>query len=138
VPDVGGLPRAFWVLFAGTLVNRAGGFALFFLAIYLTEQRGLSAAQAGAVVSAYGGGAILGGPIGGTLADRIGRRPTLVACLFAGGASVLSLGLVTAPALITAVAVLTGLCYEMYRPVVSRTSFLQPIGCAHSRCSTGR
>ena len=119
MPDVGGLPRGFWVLFVGTLVNRAGGFALLFLAIYLTDHRGFSAAQAGGVVSAYGGGAILGGPVGGTLADRIGRRPTLVGCLFAGGLSVLALGFATTPALITLVAVLAGAFYEMYRPVVS-------------------
>jgi hypothetical protein len=28
VPDFRGLPRPFWVLFAGTLVNRVGGFVL--------------------------------------------------------------------------------------------------------------
>jgi hypothetical protein len=39
VPDFGGLPRPFWVLFGGTLVNRVGGFVIVFLAIYLTEVR---------------------------------------------------------------------------------------------------
>ena len=79
MPDFHDLPRPFWVLFAGTLVNRVGGFVLIFLAIYLTEERGLNPAQAGAVVAAYGIGAIGAGPIGGALSDRIGRRPTLVA-----------------------------------------------------------
>ena len=77
LPDFRGLPRPFWVLFAGMLVNRVGGFVLVFLAIYLTEVRGLSAAQAGAVMSVYGLGAIAGGPLGGALSDRIGRRSTL-------------------------------------------------------------
>ena len=40
--DASGLPRAFWILFAGTLINRTGGFVLIFLAIYLTEARGFS------------------------------------------------------------------------------------------------
>jgi len=40
VPDFGGLPRPFWVLFGSTLVNRVGGFVVVFLAIYLTEVRG--------------------------------------------------------------------------------------------------
>jgi hypothetical protein len=53
VPDFGGLPRPFWVLFGGTLVNRVGGFVIVFLAIYLTAVRGLNAAQAGAVISPY-------------------------------------------------------------------------------------
>jgi hypothetical protein len=51
VPDFGGLPRPFWVLFGSTLVNRVGGFVVVFLAIYLTAVRGLNAAQAGAVIS---------------------------------------------------------------------------------------
>ena len=72
MPDLRGLPRPFWVLFAGTLVNRVGGFVLIFLAIYLTEARDLTPAQAGTVVAAYGIGAIGAGPIGGALSDRIG------------------------------------------------------------------
>jgi MFS family permease len=95
MPDLRGLPRPFWVLFAGTLVNRVGGFVLVFLAIYLTDARGLTPVQAGAILTAYGLGAIVGGPIAGALSDRIGRRPTLVASLMAGGASMLVLGLVT-------------------------------------------
>jgi MFS family permease len=113
------LPRAFWVLFVGTLVNRIGGFVLVFLAIYLTEVRGLTSAQAGLIVSAYGLGALVGGPFGGAVSDRIGRRATLVASLLAGGVSMLALGTVTRPAAIAAMAVVTGLLYEMYRPVVS-------------------
>jgi MFS family permease len=109
LPDFQGLPRAFWVLFAGTLVNRVGGFVLVFLAIYLTEARGLTSGQAGAVISAYGVGAIGGGPFGGALSDRIGRRPTLTVSLVAGGTSMLVLGLVTTMAGLVAAAVLTGL-----------------------------
>ena len=52
-----GLPRGFWILFVGTLINRLGGFVLVFLAIYLTEVRHLSVGQAGAIVSCYGIGA---------------------------------------------------------------------------------
>jgi len=111
VPDFRGLPRPFWVLFAGTLVNRVGGFVLVFLAIYLTEVRGLTTTQAGAVISAYGLGAIAGGPLGGALADRIGRRPTLVGSLIAGGASMLVLGLVTRTLSMAIAAAATGLLY---------------------------
>lgn len=121
MPDFRGLPRTFWVLFVGTLVNRVGGFVLIFLTIYLTEERGLNPTQAGAVVAAYGIGAIGAGPIGGALSDRIGRRPTLVASLIGGGASMFVLGLMTRISTITAAAIGAGLLYEMYRPVVSAT-----------------
>ena len=121
LPDCRALPRAFWVLFAGTIVNRAGGFVLIFLAIYLTDVRGLSAMQAGTAISAYGLGAIAGGPFGGALSDRLGRRPMLTASLLGGGASMLLLGLVTTPSAIVLAAGITGLLYEMYRPIVSAT-----------------
>jgi MFS family permease len=121
VPEFRDLPRPFWLLFAGTFVNRVGGFVLIFLAIYLTEARRLTPAQAGAVIAAYRIGAIGAGPIGGALADRIGRRPTLVASLIGGGVSMFVLGLMTRTTTITAVAIATGLLYEMYRPVVSAT-----------------
>ena len=49
-----GLPRPFWVLWTGMLVNRAGSFVVPFLAIYLTQARGFSAAQAGIVAALYG------------------------------------------------------------------------------------
>jgi len=119
LPDFRGLPRPFWVLFVGTLINRVGGVVLVFVAIYLTEQRGLTAAEAGVVVSAYGLGAIAGAPIGGALSDRVGRRPMLVWSLLAGGTSMAVFGFVTSVPAMIAVAAVTGLLYEMYRPIVS-------------------
>ena len=40
------LPRAYWYIWAGTLVNKLGTFVVPFLALYLTQQRGFSAATA--------------------------------------------------------------------------------------------
>jgi MFS family permease len=116
-----GFPRAFWVLFVGTLINRIGGFVLTFLAIYLTEVRSLSIGQTGAIVSCYGVGAIGAALTGGILADRIGRRPTLVGALMLGGAAMLLLGFARSLPEIAVMAALTGLLYELYRPVVSAT-----------------
>jgi MFS family permease len=107
------------VVFAGTLLNRTGGFVLVFLGIYLTEVRGLTPAEAGYVVTAFGCGALAGAPLGGSLSDRLGRRPPLVASLVGGGVSMAALGFVAAVPWIVAVAAVTGLLYEMYRPIVS-------------------
>jgi MFS family permease len=120
VPDFGGLPRPFWILFAGTLLNRAGGFVLLFLAVYLTDVRRLSAAHAGLIVSAYGVGAMTAGPVAGAISDRIGRRVTLIVSLLAGGASMVILGLVPTGSLF-AMAAITGMLYETYRPVAAAT-----------------
>ncbi|NTX57420.1 MFS transporter, partial [Myxococcus sp. CA039A] len=76
-PLVGGLPRTFWVLWLGTLVNRLGTFILPFLALYLTGERGFTVERAGLVASLYGAGAVVAGPLGGMLADRVGRRLTV-------------------------------------------------------------
>jgi MFS family permease len=62
-----------------------------------------------------------GGAFGGAASDRVGRRPILALSLIGGGSSMLLLGLLTTTAAITGIALLTGLLYEMYRPVVSAT-----------------
>jgi hypothetical protein len=36
-----GLPRTYWLLWVGTLINRLGGFVIPFLTLYLTQERGL-------------------------------------------------------------------------------------------------
>lgn len=87
------LPRAFWYLWLGSLFNRLGGFVSTFLAIYLTERRGLTVESAGLVVSLYGAGSLCAGPIGGALADRIGRRTTLAIALIGAAAAMVNLGL---------------------------------------------
>ncbi|MBM3125865.1 MAG: MFS transporter, partial [Chloroflexi bacterium] len=87
------LPGAFWLLFAGTLINRIGGFVVPFLALYLTSHRGLPVAQAGLIVSLFGAGSFLAQLIGGELADRFGRKPVLLISFLAAPAFVVSLGL---------------------------------------------
>ena len=67
-----GLPRTVWIVFATSLINRAGMMALPFLVLYLTRHLGTSAALAGLAVSAYGLGGIVTGPIAGRLCDRVG------------------------------------------------------------------
>src|SRR5690242_1342947 len=117
--DVRGLPRTYWILWTGALINRLGGFVMPLLALYLTGERGLSVAQAGLVISLFGGGALLSGPVGGFFADRSGRRTTLVAALVLGALAMLHLSLARHPLHVAAAAFLLGLLGEMYRPAVS-------------------
>src|SRR6266498_3105443 len=53
-----GLPNLVWALAATYFVSRAGGLVRSFLVLYLTQERQLSAAAAGAVVAAVGVGVI--------------------------------------------------------------------------------
>ncbi|MFI6075176.1 MDR family MFS transporter [Actinoplanes sp. NPDC051343] len=89
----GGLPATYWYLWTGILINRVGGFAVLFLSLYLTARRGASPAVAGLIVGTYGIGGVVGTLAGGVLADRWGRRRTLLwshlACvLFLAGLAV--------------------------------------------------
>jgi MFS family permease len=112
------LPRTFWFLFAGSLLNRLGGFVVSFLALYLTARRGYSDEAAGQVVSLWGLGAVLAGPIAGHLADRVGRRPTMLAACALGATCALALGFARAPSAIGACALGLGLFGEGYRPAL--------------------
>ena len=115
-PSIRGLPRTYWYLWAGALLNRIGGFVAPFFAIYLTESRRLPVLQAGTIISLYGFGGFVAGPIGGFLADRQGRRPTLLLSLVGGPAALVLLGLARQPAAIAPAAFLYGLLGELYRP----------------------
>ncbi|SFN17672.1 Predicted arabinose efflux permease, MFS family [Actinomadura madurae] len=115
-PKVGGLPRTFWVLWAGTLLNRLGTMVEPFLGLYLTTTRGLSLTQAGMVMAVLGAGSLGGQLAGGALADRIGRRVTLTLATVGTGAAMLALGYAEGLAAIVAAALLLGLLLDMYRP----------------------
>jgi MFS family permease len=106
----------FWWQFAGTLVNRLGWFVEPFLVLYLTTQRGLPVAAAGGVLAVYGAGSIVSQPVGGWLADRVGRRISLIASLLAASGSVTLLGLARPLPLVIPAAALAGLCASLYRP----------------------
>ncbi|MEW2549043.1 MFS transporter [Streptomyces sp. NPDC047002] len=116
--SVAGLPRAFWWLWTSTLVNRLGAFVATFMALYLTVERGYSASYAGLVASLYGLGGVVASLGGGVLADRLGRRPTMLIAQCSTAASVALLGLVHSPVAIAAVAVAVGMASSASRPAV--------------------
>jgi MFS family permease len=112
------VPRSYWFVWWGTLINRLGNFVVPLLAIYLTRVRGLSVATAGAIVSVFGAGNIVASLTGGWLADHVGRRATMVFSLFAGAIAMLALA---AARDVTSIALLVftlGAFGELYRPAV--------------------
>jgi MFS family permease len=117
LPSIRGLPRTYWYLWAGALLNRIGGFVAPFFAIYLTESLRLPVAKAGTIIGLYGLGGFAASPIGGFLADRYGRKPTLLLSLIGGPAALVLLSLARTPATIAPAALLYGLLGELYRPV---------------------
>src|SRR6476659_7687587 len=104
-----GLPRELWWLWTSTLVHRRGGFGATFMALYLTLDRGYSASYAGLVASLHGLGGVLSSLGGRVMADRLGRRPTLIVAQTSTALSVALLGFVTGPLAIAGVAFLVGM-----------------------------
>ena len=117
--SVHGLPHAFWWLWLGTLVNRAGTFVEPFFVLYLTGPRHVSVSTAGVVLTVWGVGSLISQPIGGVLTDRFGRRSTLGISLCATAAALMALSFARQLWLISVLAFVLGVVADMYRPASS-------------------
>src|SRR5262249_23941585 len=115
----GGLPGVFWTFWLGLIVNRLASFVIAFLSIYLVRERGFSAAEAGKVLALYGAGMIFAGPLGGLLADRIGRRTTMIGGLILGACAVGTLAFAREPALLALFTFFAAAAGGLYRPALS-------------------
>jgi MFS family permease len=109
------LPRAAWVLFFGTFLNKFGGFVVPFLTLYLTS-RGYSVSETSCAVAAYGFGSLMASLLGGHLADYLGRRQTILLSMFSGAATMILLSQAHALPIIVILTALAGLTNEFYRP----------------------
>jgi MFS family permease len=109
------MPPSAWILFGGTFINRFGNFVVPFLILYLTRI-GYSITQAGLAVGAYGIGHLIASSAGGHLADRIGRRNTIVLSMFGSAAAMLALSQARGYAAIIVLTCITGSLSELYRP----------------------
>ncbi|MEJ1105490.1 MULTISPECIES: MFS transporter [unclassified Kribbella] len=100
------LPGWLKAVMIGQLVSSAGALAWIYLTLYLVEDRGMSAQQAGFAAAAYGVGLLGGNLGGGWFGDRFGLRSAAVAsqllwalaCMAMPVVSTSGLGLVAAVA----------------------------------------
>jgi MFS family permease len=104
-----GLPRSYWALWGATLVNRLGTFVLPMMMVYLTRARNLPLEEAGAILSLFGAGGLVSHLSGGVLADRVGRRFTMLLSLTTGAGFMLLLGAAQTPSQLAAAALGLGL-----------------------------
>jgi predicted MFS family arabinose efflux permease len=117
---VGGLPSDFWILWSGILVNRIGALAFPFLSFFLAS-KGFSENVAALAVSCWGVGGLTATFFGGWSADRIGRKPTLLAGLFLSALAMLAMPWGSSIFLIDACAFMAGFAFDFQRPAVSAT-----------------
>ncbi|MEU5693405.1 MFS transporter [Actinosynnema sp. NPDC020468] len=111
-------PFAVKALLAGVLVNKLGAFLQVFLVLFMTS-REFSDVQGGTALGVYGAGSVLGVLLGGTFADRIGPRLTIVHGMT--GTAVLLLGVLYVHvywALLVAVFAV-GVISQLYRPAAA-------------------
>ncbi|WP_051366239.1 MDR family MFS transporter [Hamadaea tsunoensis] len=113
------MPATFWYLWLGTLINRLGAVAILFLEIHMVDGYGFSATFAGLVLGLYGGGMALGSLAGGVLADRWGRRKTLLTANVLGVVTALALGFTERAPVMAAMALVYGLWNGLGRPAYS-------------------
>jgi len=122
------MPATAWFLTTGVFVNRFGSFVILFLVLYLTRM-GFSASEAGTAAAAYGVGELLAGGIGGDMADRVGRRATIVSSMLVSSASLIVLSKLTTFGPIVGATFVVGLSSEMFRPAaVALTADTVPEG----------
>ena len=119
------IPAPVRVLSAGMLINRAGGFFNFYLALILAD-RGMSAREVGAALVVTGAAAVAGAWLGGMMTARFGSRMVIAVALFSS--AVFTAGLIPASPhpVVIGIASLAAL---------SNTSFLPAAATLVGRCA---
>ncbi|UCC18155.1 MAG: MFS transporter [Promethearchaeota archaeon] len=88
-------PNAFKVLTFATFIDMLGSFLLYpFYSLYITSRFGVGMIEVGYLLSINSVGHLIGGMIGGALADKYGRRAMILLGLIVSGIGSIMLGLV--------------------------------------------
>jgi MFS family permease len=111
-----GWPRPVLALVLARAVNQLGAFAMSFLAVTLVDVYGASLVTAGWVVALFGLATVPSRLVGGRLADRLGRRRTIVLGLLGCAASLLVIAASPGVGGAAVGAALLGLAFEIYEP----------------------
>jgi MFS family permease len=87
-------PAPFWVLMTGTFIDRLGtNLIMPFLAIYVVQRFGAKITQVGLIYTIFAASSAAGNFLAGALADRFGRRFTLILGLVCAATARIALGL---------------------------------------------
>ncbi|MEH1098287.1 MFS transporter [Micromonospora sp. CPCC 205561] len=121
IASIRATPRPVRHLLVGVLVNQLGAFVQLFLVLYLVH-RGLSVAQAGVCLSAFGLGAVAGTLLGGELTHRVGTRATIAATMAGSALLIGAMPWLSTPErypALLAVTALAGAATLAYRPAAA-------------------
>ncbi|GCE21626.1 MFS transporter [Dictyobacter kobayashii] len=111
------LPRAYWFLWGGTLINRVGMLVLPFLAIYLTIDRHLPSQVVGLIVALPGVGGILASLLMSVLADRLARKYVFIISLSISACFLLTIPFISSLLWLAGMVLLWSIASEAQRPL---------------------
>lgn len=117
--DYARLPPIVHVLCLGALINRAGSFIVPFITLYLTEQLKCSEFFATLAIGTFGLGSMMGSLIGGQVADRIGRKPVMIAAVAGSAMIILLFSTIRVAWPVPLVTFTLALVADAYRPAMS-------------------
>jgi MFS family permease len=113
----GDFPAQFWILLLGTLISSTGGFLVWpFLTLYLRQNMGVSMTTIGLLFTLTSPINLFSQVVGGSLADRLGRKILMAVGLFASGWIMLGFGLVDSLASLIFLLILNGIFDPLFKP----------------------
>ncbi len=111
------LPDKFWTLVGASFIDRLGGALIFpFFALYITQHFGVGMTEVGTLFAFFSISSIIGGAIGGALADKYGRKSLIIFSLIMSAGSTVIMGLVDDIKVFYLVAILVGILADTGGP----------------------
>lgn len=110
-------PPKFWTLVGASFVDQVGQKMVFpFFALYITKKFGVGMTEAGVLLGLFTVSSLVGGLLGGALADRFGRKVMVLFGLVVSALSALAMGFVEQLHIFYVLAVLVGLLSDIAGP----------------------
>ncbi len=110
-------PTSFRALVIAMFVDRLGGTILYpYFALYITRQFGVGMTEAGVLLGLFSVSGLVGGVIGGALADKVGRRLIVIFGLVSSALGSLVMGLLDNMVAFYVLAVVVGLLGSIAGP----------------------
>lgn len=110
-------PVHFWIVVLASFIGGVGWTLLFpFFALYITQKFGVGMTEAGIILGISSAFGLVGGMMGGAMADKFGRRLLIISGLIFGSSSMIMLGLVDQLILLYPLAIVIGILTNIGRP----------------------
>lgn len=111
------LPGTFWTLVGASFIDRLGGALIFpFFALYITQKFNVGMTVVGTLFMFFSLSSVVGGGIGGALADKYGRKAIIIFSLVMSASSTVLMGLVNDIRVFYGVAILVGILADTGGP----------------------